>query len=457
VTKRQQKQLLSQAIGAAFAFRSTSGVSSSASASQDRSNPELSGDAIVFPEGSLGDLSGAVESNTSTGFYFPDGNGFAIVIDGEEVATFTSDGLTLKGSVLAGDEGTEDTPSSTLSNVIGVTADAGGNWANLSAVEFATFPLVTTNPTGFYVFLSEDNGAISKSEKIYFFSLLGKTSGIDTFRCVPSLVGEAGPTYWDIIARVNRTVATLFVRRFNGATTTNTSNCKVNVAVVSEAIGAVQVRPPIALAGDFPTKGLEGGQVAKKILIVDPTSTGHTAFSTKQNGRTATGGTGGVSTAQDKTLFSFPSSSPARINGVTTENTTDVYVPRVKWVSTSADSEKVYDWDWADARYVPNYVPNDPGTGVTRAAHQHKMGAGATPVAQTFVWPPAAPTTGTYLLQTAFNSVGNTHTLGYTNASSLTNAVQNGDAPNGIKTVRQVSQSTYNNLSKDANTLYIIV
>lgn len=463
MTKREQRTLLNKAVGAAFALRSVENLTGSTSIQTSGGSPvELVGDSVVFPEGDISDLSAVPDSNPTTGFYFPDGSGFAIVVDGEEVATFTSDGLTLRGSVLAGDEGTEETPSDALSNVIGVTLDAGPtSWANLASVEFATFPLTTENPVGFYVFLSEDNGAISKTEKVYFFSLRGLASGEQVFRCVPSLAAETGPTYWDILAKVRGSVATFFVRRFNGSTTTNTAACKINVAVVSEAIGAVQIKAPVTtLGGDYPTKGLEGGQVAKKIILLDPTSTGHTAFSTKQNGKDATGGTSGaVSSAQDRTLFSFPSSSPARVNGVTTEVNTDTYVPRVRWFVNKADGEKVYDWLWTNEKYAPNYIPNDlatsspPGNGA--AAHQHKMGAG-TATAQTFVWPAAAPTNGSYLLQTAYSN--GTHTLSYTNASSLTNAVQNFDAPNGITTIRQMTQATYDALgaSRNSNTLYII-
>jgi hypothetical protein len=218
----------------------------------------------------------------------------------------------------------------------------------------------------------------------------------------------------------------------------------------------VGVKAPVTITGGE-LLGLEVGQYSKKIIIADPTNTGYNAFTTKQNDRSETGtDLPGSGTGQDKTRFSLPSASPALSNGVTTENTTDTYEARVKWVETPTGGDKIYDLTWVNERFAPNYVPNDPGTGVTRAAHQHKMEAGANPTAQTFIWPRTAPANGTYLLQRTFAS--GTHTLAYTGASSLTNAVQNGDAPNGIKTIRQVTQAFYTAIAnKDPNTLYIIV
>jgi hypothetical protein len=369
VTKRQQKQLLSQAIGAAFAFRSTSGVSSSASASQDRSNPELSGDAIVFPEGSLGDLSGAVESNTSTGFYFPDGNGFAIVVDGAEVATFTSNGAVFSGNVSVGDAGTDDVSSEAISNVLGVDITPT-SWSNNGAIEFCTYPLpATTN--GFFVYLSEDNGAVSKSDKIFYFSL-ARPSATITYQGQPSLSSTKSDATadWQLLVRLEPGAAssavgkaTLYIRRVN-ITGTSNSAAKVSVTVISANVGAVAVRPSTSIstpADGFPPLGVTFSTTQTRLSIADPTNTGYNAMTTKTNGKTETGGNA-AATAQDKTRFSFPSASPARSNGVTTENTTDEYLPVAKWVTTPSGGDKIYDVSWRDARAL---VSNGGFTGST--------------------------------------------------------------------------------------------
>lgn len=440
MTKGQQRELLSKAIGAAFALRSTSGSTpGSAGVVSTGFTPTTDDDTLLLAEGEAGDLSCACASNTDTGFYFPDGKGFAVVIDGEEVASFTSEGVILKGNVSVGDEGTEDSSSELLSNVIGTTVSAAGTWANLRGIEFATFPLKADAPTGFYVFLSEDNGTVSRSEKVYFFSLRGQT-GVSHFMCQPSFQSEAGPTYWDIFIKVDSLVATFYVRRFNSSSTTSTADCRINVAIVSEAIGSIQVkRPTVDLNLAFTNKGFTGGQSTKKVIIDDPTITGFNAFTTKQNGQNATGGTV-TGTAQDKTSFSMPSASPARSNGVTTENTTDVYVPRVRYFAAGTDSEKIYDWLWTNERFAPNHVPNDAGT----SAHQNKMGTG-TATQQTFVWPAAAPANGTYLLQSVYS--GGQHTLSYVSSSTV---VSNGLPQNATFSVG-VSSAKFTQTSSAAS------
>jgi hypothetical protein len=463
MTKKQQQALLQKAIGAAYALQSrgssTGSVAASSSttssdSSSDTSTETSTEDGLRLPPGEISDLSCSSDGNPDTGFYFPDGQGIAFVIEGEEVLTISPDGVVVTGALISGDAGTDDVAADGESNVIGAAVAQSPSWANLAAVEFCTYPLSLDSTTSFFIYLSEDNGTISKSDKVYFVSLKGQATAT-TYLCSPSSFKENGPTYWDILVKATSTIATFYVRRNNGSTTTSTAAATVNVSVVCVAPGSLAVKAPITLNGTYTLIGVQPTQISTKSVISDPTATGYTSFSTKQNGKTATGGTA-TATAQDKLQLSFPSASPARANGVTTENTTDKYELRATYFSNDAISgDKIYDVTWENQRFAPNYVPNDAKT----AAHQHKMDAGASPVSQTFVWPRTAPSNGSHLLQTTYATATGTHTLGYVAASSLTNSVQNFDGPSsGVTTIRRMSQAAYDALaSKNSNTLYVIV
>lgn len=455
MTKKQQQALLQKAIGAAYALqsRSISTTTSSSSSSSDSSGYSStdSEDGIRLPDGEISNLACASASDPETGFYFSD-EGIVFVVNGSEALVLTPEGVNITGDTTTGSEGSEEVASNLVSNVIG-TSVTQATWANLAAIEFCAYPVTTLNTTGFFIYLSEDNGTISKSDKVYFVSLKGQTTAT-TYLCSPSSFKESGPTYWDILVKASSTAANFYIRRNNSSTTTSTAKATVSVSIVSVAPGALAVKPPITLSGSYATIGVQPTQISTKSIVSDPTATGYTSFSTKQNGKSATGGTA-TATAQDKLQLSFPSASPARSNGVTTENGTDRYELRATYFSNDAVSgDKIYDVTWENQRFAPNYVPNDAKT----AAHQHKMGAG-TAVEQIFVWPRTAPSNGSHLLQTTYATATGTHTLGYVAASSLTNSVQNFDGPSsGVTTIRQMSQAAYDALaSKNSNTLYVIV
>jgi hypothetical protein len=358
MTRRQEQLLLQKAVSTAFALGSLQSSSAAGASSTtvvlgdsgESSSDASSGEALVIPDGDVTDLSIASESDQSTGIYFPDGSGVAFVVNGEEIATITPSGMTVRGESSSGDEASESTPSELISNVLGATVTTSGAvWQDNEAIPFCVYPVSPDRTSGYFVYLSDNNVGISQSDKIYFFSLQGVPLGdpVSIKFCRPGLRQEVGPSYWDLLIIAESDSATFYVRRDGAATSAEVAGTaappSVSVTIVSELAGNVALGEPTILAAPDSNLGVESIQTVSSIRITSPNGAGYVSFQTKNNGESATGGSV-PTTHQDRVQLSFPSASPARSNG-DPENNSDPYQLTVQHYVNSGQ-ERIYDVLW---------------------------------------------------------------------------------------------------------------